>query len=341
MPVLPGVIAGARRLVSLLLVLGILGGAWSPARAADPALPYGINTHLPSSAVLDLVRDAGISWIRVDFNWFLMAPARGVYDWSTTDAVVSDARARGLNIFATLAYTPGWANGGQGINVPATDPADWYQFVFDTVSRYKDSVKHWGMWNEPNLAQFFLGSIQQYVKDVLRLGAQAVRAADSSSFVLGPELAQLQSGHWIAWLFTVLTQAGDVIDIVTHHDYSDTGRAVLEGLGGPFPLWQFRTPRGIIGLTGNANKPLWLTETGWRTDQVTQTQQADYYVQVLRGVNSATWLDKVFFYEIADDPRFPNQWGIVQSDLTPKEAYYRYQAYIAAHTEPLARARRP
>jgi hypothetical protein len=321
------------RLSSLILIAAILACAWSPAEAADPALPYGINAHLPSSAVLDLVLDAGIAWIRVDFNWYLMEPDRGVYDWSTTDQVVSDARARGINIFATLAYTPGWANGGQDINVPAADSADWYQFVFDTVSRYKDAITHWGMWNEPDVPGFFSGSRQQYVQDVLRVGAKAVRDADPSGLVLGPELAQLQSDRWEAWLLGVLTQAGDVIDIVTHHDYTGNGTSVLKALGVEGAPQRIRTARGIMRLTGTSNKPLWLTETGWRTDQVTQTQQADYYVQLLDGLTAnPTLLDKVFFYEMADDPRFPNQFGIVQADLTPKEAYFRYQDYITAHT---------
>jgi len=320
------------RLSRLLLIVGIVAGAWFPAQAADPALPYGINAHLPSSSVLDLVRDAGIAWIRVDFNWNLMEPDRGAYDWSVTDQVVSDARARGINIFATLAYTPGWANGGQYINVPAIDSTDWYQFVFDTVSRYKDDIKHWGMWNEPNVHSFFIGSRQQYVQDVLRVGAKAVRDADPGGLVLGPELAQLQSDQCAAWLFTVLTQAGDVIDIVTHHDYGGTGTSTIKGIGVEGAPQRIRTARGIMSITGTSDKPLWLTETGWRTDEVTQTQQADYYEQVLDGLTAnPTLLDEVFFYEMADDPRFPNQWGIVQADLTPKEAYFRYQDYITAH----------
>ena len=319
--------------MSLLLILGVLGGARSPAHGADPALPYGINTHLPSSAILDLVRDAGISWIRVDFNWFMMEPERGVYDWSITDAVVSDARARGLNIFATLAYTPGWANGGQGINVAATVPADWYQFVFDTVSRYKDSIKHWGMWNEPNHDPFFHGSPRQYVRGdpEARRGSRPRRRRHRPR-ARPRGLAQLESVYWRAWLFTVLTHAGDVIDIVTHHNYSHDGLAVLQGLGDEPPLCRLGTVRGIMELTGTSAKPLWLTETGWRSDLVTQAEQAEYYVQVLEGVDRLSWLDKVFFYEIADDPRFPEQWGILESDLTPKAAYDRYRDYIAARS---------
>jgi len=313
-----------------------LAAPGTPAHGADPALPYGINVHLASGAVLDRVQEAGIAWIRADFNWNLIEPSRGIYDWSLTDAVVDAARARGLNVFATLAYTPGWANGGQGTNVPPDDPAEWYQFVFDTVSRYKGAVKHWGMWNEPNHTQFFSGSREQYIQDVLRLGAQAARDADPTSLVLGPELAHLESADWKTWLYTVLSEAGDVIDIVTHHAYDDTGWKVLRDVGARRPLRRLSTPRGIMELTGTADKPLWLTETGWRTDEVSEERQADYYVQALEGMDAVGWLDKIFFYEVIDDARFPAQWGILRSDLSPKEAFYRYQGYIASRAPPAA-----
>jgi hypothetical protein len=195
------------------------------------------------------------------------------------------------------------------------------------------------MWNEPNLEQFFLGSPQVYVRDVLRVGAQAARDADSSALVLGPDLAQLRSAHWPVWLYTVLREAGDAIDIVTHHAYEDSGLEVLWRLGAHGPLPRWRTARGIMELSGVGDKALWLTETGWRTDRVSEEQQADYYVQVLMGVDALPWLDKVFFYEIVDDPRSLKEWGILRSDLTPKAAYYRYQDYIAAHSPSGAPAR--
>ena len=296
--------------------------------AADPALPYGINAHLPSSAQLDCVAEAGIAWIRVDFNWFMIEPERGVYDWTTTDAIIGEARARGLNIYATLAYSPEWANGGQDINAPPTDAGDWYAFVYTTVSRYRDSVKHWGMWNEPNLEGFFSGTRDQYIATILRGGAQAVREADPSSSVLGPELAMI--GDWWQWLYVVLDQAAEAIDIVTQHAYEDSGTQVLS---------KMLTPRGIMEVTGTDAKPLWLTETGWRTDEVSEHAQAAYYAQVLDGIDAHDWPDKVFFYELADDPNSAAQWGILHSDLTPKQAYDTYQRYIASHATAAAQRR--
>ena len=153
-------------------VFCILAITSATAWPVDPVLPYGINAHLPSSSLLDRVAAAGIAWIRVDFNWFMMEPARGVYDWTITDAVVGDARARGLNIYATLAYSPAWATGGQPPNTPPMDPKDWYAFVYTTVSRYRGSIQHWGMWNEPNFKHFFSGSPAQYINTILRVGAQ-------------------------------------------------------------------------------------------------------------------------------------------------------------------------
>jgi hypothetical protein len=74
------------------ILASAVGSAW----AFDPALPYGINVHLPSSALLERVAEAGIAWIRVDFNWVTMEPTRGVYDWALTDAVVNGARPQYL-----------------------------------------------------------------------------------------------------------------------------------------------------------------------------------------------------------------------------------------------------
>ena len=305
----------------------LLVGAVSTAYGADPALPYGINTHLPSSAQLDRVAAAGIAWIRVDFNWYMMQPARERYDWALTDAVVHDARARGLNVYATLAYTPGWANGGQGLNAPPLNPDDWYNFVYETVSRYRAHVQHWGMWNEPNFTAFWSGSVEQYLQIILEVGARAVRDAQGG-LVLGPELGT--QGDWRVWFYRILAEKPRDLDIVTIHSYEETGTHVLAEL---------LTPRGIMGLTGTDAKELWLTETGWGTHEVSEAAQAAAYAQVLEGLEQEGGPDKVFFYQLADEPDSPDEWGILRVDLSPKPAYETYQRHIATQA-PMTALRR-
>lgn len=325
---------------TLLLVVAALL-LCAGAAQADVTSPYGINTHVPSNAVLDMTAAAGIAWIRIDMNWWTMEPNRDQYNWGYMDNVVNAARARGLEIFATLAYTPAWANGTGNIADPPTDPADWADFVYDTVRRYRGSIKYWGMWNEPNLEGFFTGNSWQYREWILKPGAQAAKAADPGCYVLAPELAHLNSGDWPEWFEDVFDAGGgDYIDIITHHCYKgDTGDDVFTYLdaGSHWP-WDDPPLMSVLEDLGIDDRPVWLTETGWHTsnkDDVSESDQALYYHQLLWGMLERDWLHKVFFYEMADDPNpdVPN-WGIIRADLSAKEAYYRYADFIANPTEP-------
>ena len=325
-------------ILAILMILLAMGTA-----GADVNSPYGINAHVPDTTMLDLAANAGIGWIRIDMNWFSMEPARDQYNWGYMDNVINGAAARGLEIFATLAYTPGWASGTGNIADPPADPADWYDFVFDTVSRYRNSVKYWGMWNEPNLEGFFTGNGWQYREWILKPGAQAAKAADPSCFVLGPELAHLSSSDWPDWMAEAMTAGGaDHIDIITHHCYKgDTGWDIFTYLDAGAFHWIWDPPplMDVLADLGVDHKPVWLTEVGWYTavskDAVSEDLQAEYYHQLLWGVHERDWLAKVFPYELRDDPSsgVPD-WGIVRADSSTKPAYATYSQFIANPTDP-------
>lgn len=306
---------------------------FAAAALADPGSPYGINVHQAEARTLDEVRAAGIGWIRVDFNWVQMEPARGQLDWSVTDRVVQDAVDRGLSVFATLAYAPGWANGGQHHSHPALDPQDWARFVSATVARYSPRVRHWGMWNEPNLSHFFHGTAQSYVRDVLAVGAAAAKATDPGCFVLGPDLAHLQGAHWDRWLRDILRGGAQHFDIITHHMYKEPD-SELASLDGFVWFWDGGNVKSVIERNGGRGKPVWLTETGWTSNRVGEQGQADRYTRLLDGLSRRSWIHKVFFYEIQDDPTIPDKWGILHADGSRKPAWEAYRAWIAAHPAP-------
>jgi hypothetical protein len=116
---------------------------------------------------------------------------------------------------------------------------------------------------------------------------------------------------------------------------------VLRRLGGPVPPWNWPTVRQVMQWTGTEDKPLWLTETGWNTADISEEAQATYYEQVLDGVDAYEWLDKVFFYQLVDEPDSPDQWGILRVDLSPKLAYEAYQRHLAAPASTTALRRWP
>ena len=84
----------------------------------------------------------------------------------------------------------------------------WADFVHNTVERYKPGgilagqqgwpgsvgVRHWEVWNEPDLDQFWSGTVQEYYR-LLEVGYQSVKAADPEATVILGALAFLGEGR--------------------------------------------------------------------------------------------------------------------------------------------------
>lgn len=302
----------------------------------DSLSPYGINAHLPNSSVLDKIRDASIKWVRFDFNWDEIEPDHGYFRWTDIDRAVNQALERRLSIFATLSYTPSWAGDGSRNSVPK-DLNLWKNFVRRAVERYRGKILYWGMWNEPNLKEFWKGSVDEYINIILIPGYEAVKSADPNSKIVAPDLSHLfgvTESRWDIWLRKILSTSKQYIDIISHHIYDlpDNCFLKMESYDPKNPL----SPNllQVIREEGAGNKPLWITETGWHTWEVTEDTQADYYKRFLQLMKAKGYVNRIFFYEIIDDPR-PNipPYGILKADLSEKKAYFAYKEFIEKEEE--------
>ncbi len=342
------------RLLRPLLLAAALLGPVASSSGATAASPYGVNAHTPQgpdlALVFDRLRDAGVGWVRIDFEWTAIEPQQDAFQWQIYDAIVAAAELRGLEILGILAYSPAWATDGEPRAGVPRQIADWEDLCFRAAARYRGRVRAWEMWNEPNLDRFFAGSRSQYIERILEPGARAVRAADPAALVGGPGLAHLTSGDsdWYDWLLEVLERAGDELDFVSHHLYDRDGdRDVTRKLTDSTPFgdepdfWDAVPPslREVLREGGWQGRPVYLTETGWATDQVGDQRQADYYrgflEEWLTGRSGRQWIHKVFFYELRDDPApgIP-KWGVLRADRSPKPAFAAYRDFIAAHPPP-------
>ena len=345
-------IAKPRLWIPLLAALAFVLPA-RPASAVEVS-PYGINIHAPQgeelTALLDRVQAAGIGWVRIDFIWGWAEPSRDQYDWQVYDAIAAAARSRNIEVFATLAYSPPWATSGSAVNGVPDDPAEWAEFCGAAAHRFRNTIRHWGVWNEPNLEKFWAGSRQQYIDVVLKPCADAIHGANPAAKVGGPDLAHLTSGDsdWYDWLLEVIRQAGDKLDFVTHHVYdSDGHRDVGDRIDGSTvfgnrpSLWDAVNPsvEEVLKEAGWWGRPVWITETGWDTTNVGESQQAAWIGGLLNdwlsGSPNRSWIQKFFFYELADGPPPAPGWGILRGDRSAKPAYETYRAFIASHTAQL------
>jgi len=321
------------------------------AAQADPSI--GINIHAPERErlgyLLDRVTEAGIGWVRIDFVWADVEPEPGAARWRRYDELVAAARDRGIHILALVGYTPAWATEGAEISGVPRKVSDWSDFCYRAAARYRGSIDHWEIWNEPNLARFWSGGREGYVEKILIPAATAIRAANPEAQIGGPALAHhvADGRDWPGWLLDVLSAAGDRLDFLTHHAYDpDDPTGVLARLTVTTPYgadptrWSVVPPslREVLAVAG-FDGPVWLTETGWTSTRLDESRQAVAYARFLelwRGVDaSPPWPERVFFYELQDDPdpHVP-KWGLLRPGGRPKAAYFALRDWIGGSARP-------
>jgi hypothetical protein len=251
----------------------------------------------------------------------------------------------------TLAYGPACASLGNRDGTSTNDVPDavlWASFVRQSVARYRAmGVRHFGLWNEPNLGGFFEGTAADYVRQVVLPGIPAVRqgcadAGHDDCRVLGPDLAHV--GDYDVFLeatLRALDAAGASFDILTHHIYQGFDVQVWQGDSFVNALDQRRfsfTRRSLLDVlrdTGHAPggvpaTEVWITETGYRarppTDPAQMNEQSRYLTRVLDEQLSREWFTNSFFYEILDSEDEIDGFGITRRDGA---GFLRKPAYAA------------
>src|SRR3954467_5633929 len=158
----------------------------APASAAAQDLSFGMNTRVLTAPMADKAAELGAGVIRLAYGWDVIEPGcKGCFDWTTTDAWRDEAKRTHRAIFASLAYAPAWANGGRPYRYPPLNYQDWYDFVFATVSRYRDDIHLWGVLNETNLDESRQGSDLRVSRSLVIPARAAARAADPLATMLG------------------------------------------------------------------------------------------------------------------------------------------------------------
>lgn len=196
-------------------------------------------------------------------------------------------------------------------------------------------MKYYSIWNEPNLRSFFnpqpgyCTSYDQpvfaYLNNLAVPALAAIRAADPTSSLVGPELSgNRDCGHWLDdWLFRLMQYNRNYFDVISVHAYLDSAASVRDEVITPVSLLLGQT--GIQGL-----KPFWLSEFSFSSDpgEVSQAQNI-HGVYVTLYDNRWWWWKRSIVWDVQDSPGPPccpvfNE-GLVRPDLSPKQAWWQYQ----------------
>ncbi len=304
-------------------------------------------------ADLDAVAATGAKWLRFDFDWQSAEPTRGTYRWKYIDRVVNKARARGLRILATPAYTPTWARpAGTSDKHGPTDPTAYAAFVKAAAQRYAPlGVHHWEIWNEPNISEFWqpVPNVAHYAA-LLRASAAAIRSVDPKAVIVSAGLApaaDTADGHFVSprTFLSRLYQAGagPSFDAVGMHPYAwPYGISAV----GDWNQW-YSLPKtyDIMVANGDGAKRIWATEygapTGSSTRAVSDADQARFVKEAFADWATKPWAGPIMWYSFRDTGTNPadlgENFGLVRKDFSAKPALAEFtRAMRQAPTPALA-----
>jgi polysaccharide biosynthesis protein PslG len=333
------------------------GGAGVPALGMNVFLEQEVEPERRQHS-LDLLRAAGVTWIRQELPWEQIEPVAkgdttdpkfGGSTWTKFDDIVDRASASGMQLMLRLDTAPGWAlpaSAPDGLSPPLAYD-DYFDFVSEVASRYRGRVAAYQIWNEPNLTSewgYRPPSPSEYAS-LLHGATLRIRAADPNARVV------------MAALAPTLTENADALnELVFLQQLYDAGvRGSFDVLavqayglrGGPDDPRvdasdvTFSRPtlvRQVMVANGDASVPVWATEMGWNVNpasfpvqqfgRVTPSLQARYTVRGFeRAAEQWPWFKVgfVWFWKRADSANQGQDWfwfRVSDPDFTLQPVYY-------------------
>jgi hypothetical protein len=332
--------------------------------------PIGMNVFLEQEVEpdkrqlsLDLLRAARVGWIRQELPWEQIEPvAKGQFvdpkfgdsTWAKFDDIVDRANALGIKVVLRLDTSPRWALPPDAVDGlgPPLRYEDYWDFVQQTVERYRGRVQAYQIWNEPNLTSEWgrqRPDPPAYTR-LLRGAAERIRAADPQARVLmaalAPTLTENDDAQNELLFLQQLYDAGarGAFDVLAVQAYGlrggpDDPRIDRSDVTFSRPI----LVREVMVRNGDAAIPVWATEVGWnvnppdqaeqRFGRVTPTLQARYTVRAfVRAQQDWPWMQVLFvwFWKRADEFNRQQDWfwfRLADPDFSLQPVYYALRDY--------------
>ena len=194
---------------------------------------WGIQASTQDEVLLKKMSEIGVKWTRLEAKWPEIEKEKGKYSWEKTDRSFQVTLDNSIIPFVTL-------GGGHKMYTPLTTYADpklsaiygykpappthsdssmeaWLNFVTATIERYKDQIKYWEIWNEPNHRNYW-GDIPNGADYgyLVRETSKIIKKIQPDAVILAGSLAGIDP----EFIHQFLSEGtADLIDIITYHNY--------------------------------------------------------------------------------------------------------------------------
>jgi len=302
--------------------------------------PFGIcvgGEDLLNTDLVNLLRDAGVGWVRFEPVWRRLEKEKGKFKWKPYDKMVTIASERGLRLYGLLAYGTDWADPTTGSEEAI---AGFANYASKLAERYKNKIKFWEVWNEEDWMGFWQPEADPLTYRTLlkEVYGNIKKVNPECKVIIGGLTGNYKARGRYKFLTSVYKYAGgSYFDIVAIHPYV---APLAPDTGGKF----FRQLEDVMHRMREFNdskKSIWITELGWPSGKggteehagnkanVSLEKQAQYLVRSYVTALSSGGVDKIFWHYFKNsghDPDIAQQnFGLVNADLSPKPSYVAYR----------------
>jgi len=315
----------ARRVAfAALAVASLMGGRAMAASFPDLVIPdgLGVNIHFRGEPAreLDMLRDGGFKFVRMDFVWSHVERTKGVYTWRDYDQLTEGLIKRGIRILYILDYSNKLYEKERSV-LTSEGRAAFAAFAAAAAARYRGKDILWELWNEPNISFWKpQPSADAYMK-LAHATIPAIRKADPDATVIAPATSEVA----LSFLEECFKRGMlDLVDGVTVHPYRRKSPESVEP--------EYRKLRALIARyrPDKPDLPVLSGEWGYSAawggfDRARQGLYLprELLTNVSLGVPVSIWYD---WRDDGPDPKeSEHNFGTVTRDMKPKPAYEAMQ----------------
>jgi hypothetical protein len=285
------------------------------------------------------VGELGAKSARFQGGWAKCEKVKGVYSFGWLDSCVYGLLEQSVKPWISLCY--GNKNYGSdvvlGSKIWDSDEAmnGWLRWVEATVSRYKNDVNEWEVWNEPNgweeESTGYPGDSKGYA-NLLMKTAEVIKKIQPGAIIIGFSIYQT-APKFTKEVFEILKSNNklDIVNYLTYHPYSfnpDNSYPAVEKLrdqvksyNPDIKLFQGENGAPAINHVYNA-----LSNYPW-----TEFSQAKWVIRRMAGDISHNIRCNIFTIMDVKYPNVLNSKGLIRSNLLQEVLYRKPSFYAFQH----------
>jgi polysaccharide biosynthesis protein PslG len=168
---------------------------------------------------------SGAKRIRLQAGWAKCEQVKGEYDFTWLDAIIDDAISQGVSPWVQASYgNPIYEGGGQPFlagGIPTSEEAleAWDNWVSALVTRYKNKVNEWEIWNEADISKQM--TAREFAVFHLRT-CEIVKKVQPEARIIALGLAGLGRIEYVTSIMDLLKAENKLhfMDVLSYHGYS-------------------------------------------------------------------------------------------------------------------------